>query len=160
MLYVRKIIYIICILCITLLCQARTASVNLFTISRNINANIVKYDVVPNANQPIDVYWLMLAENGRREELTWMERKMAYGFEVSKATPQGFTLQLAAYKQRLIRVEKAGESFRARIFISGKPATLTRLFIFSDGGIVPKVRYVDLYGITDERAKVSERILQ
>ena len=40
-------------------------------------------DVVPNANQPIDVYWLMLAENGRREELTWMERKMAYGFEVS-----------------------------------------------------------------------------
>lgn len=113
---------------------------------------------MPNANQPIDVYWLMLAENGRREELTWMERKMAYGFEVSKATPQGFTLQLAAYKQRLIRVEKAGESFRARIFISGKPATLTRLFIFSDGGIVPKVRYVDLYGITDERAKVSERI--
>ena len=102
----------------------------------------------------------MLAGDGHREELTWMERKMAYGFEVSSVTPQGFTLQLVAYKQRLIRVEKTGESYRARMFIAGKPATLTRLFIFSDGGIVPAVRYVDLYGITDNREKVVERISQ
>ena len=135
-------------------------SVNLFTIYRNTNANIVKYDVVPNANQPIDVYWLMLAENGRREELTWMERKMAYGFTVSKITHQGFTLQLAAYKQRLIRIEKTGESYRARIFIAGKPATLTRILIFSDGGIVPTVRYIYLYGITDLNSRVMERITQ
>jgi Domain of unknown function (DUF4833) len=158
--YVRNIIYILCLLCVTLLCQARTASTNLFSIYRNMNANIVRYDVVTNSQNPIDAYWLMLAGNGHREELTWMERKMAYGFEVSNITPQGFTMQLVAYKKRLIRVEKAGESYRARMFIAGKPATLIRLFIFSEDGIIPAVRYVDLYGITDKNNIVKERISQ
>ena len=47
----------------------------LFTISRSTNANVLHYDAnfaspgKLDPKMPIVVYWIMLAENGRREEI-------------------------------------------------------------------------------------------
>ena len=138
---------------------------NLFTIARSKNANVVRYDIQRrpdgqlNPAQPIDAYWQMLAENGRREGLSWMERELAYGFSVSKVTTGGFSLRLLAFKQREIQVHRAGGAYRARVVISGKPATLNRIFVRADeGGLLPHVRYVELQGIADGGAPVTERI--
>ena len=67
-------------LCLPALAQA-APSRELFTLARNTNANVVKYavriakDGQLEASDPIEAYWRMLAENGRREELTWTERQ-------------------------------------------------------------------------------------
>src|SRR5579871_1079208 len=58
----------------------------LFVIERSTNANVVHYDarLTPagelDASRPIDAYWVMQAADGRREELTSLERSKAYGF--------------------------------------------------------------------------------
>jgi len=55
----------------------------LFTLGRSKNANVVKYAVRTGQNgrlnpaEPVEAYWLMLAENGRREELTWTELRQS-----------------------------------------------------------------------------------
>src|SRR5436190_15974614 len=61
-------------------------SQSLFFIERNKNANIVQYDAklasdgLFDAREPVTGYWIMKAENGRREELNRIERELAYGF--------------------------------------------------------------------------------
>ncbi len=138
---------------------------SLFMIARSKNANVVRYDVRRNADgqlvadRPVDSYWLMLAENGRREELTWMERELAYGHSIGRVGTHGFTLQLQAFRQREIQVVLVGQTYRAYVTIAGKRAILNRIFVLADeSGIVPKVRYIELQGIAENRAHVSERI--
>ena len=62
----------------------------LFRIERSTNANIVVYDALVEADgnlpkkNPIDVYWVRLAEEGQRKNLNGIERRMAYGFKEKK----------------------------------------------------------------------------
>ena len=89
-----------------------------------------------------------------------MERELAYGFSMSKVSATGFTLQLMAFKQREIRVENSGGVYRARVLISGKAATLNRIFVFADEGLLlPRVRYVELRGTTESGGAITERIV-
>ena len=138
----------------------------LFTLSRSKNANVVKYVVRSSADGcldatcPIDAYWLMLAENGRREELTWTDRKLAYGFSVSEQTSQGLTLHLSACTARQLRVRSAPGAFRAELDIAGQPAFLRRIFVHTeDGLLLPRVRYIELSGLTPASQRVTERIV-
>jgi hypothetical protein len=67
--------------------QAQTQP--LFIIERSKNANVVHYDARLNADgklesrEPVIAYWIMLAEDGRREDLNWIEKKKAYGFDIT-----------------------------------------------------------------------------
>src|SRR5687768_6515742 len=63
---------------------------NLFIMQRSVNANEVHYDVQAGADgaladEPVVAYWVMKAEGGGREDLTFFEEEMAYGFEVLEA---------------------------------------------------------------------------
>jgi hypothetical protein len=138
----------------------------LFTLARSKNANVVKYavridpDGRLNAASPVEAYWLMLAENGRREELTWTERKLAYGFSISEQTSQGLLLRLAACSARELRVRSAAGVFHAELSIAGQRAFLQRIFVRTEEGLLlPSVRYVELSGLTLGARRVSERIV-
>ena len=60
----------------------------LFIIERSKNANVVHYDARLTADgeldpkEPVIAYWVKLTKDGRREELSWIEKKKAYGFEI------------------------------------------------------------------------------
>ena len=138
---------------------------NLFMIARNKNANVVRYDIRRNADgelnldRPVDSYWLLLAQGGRREDLTWMERELAYGHSTSRVGRAGFALQLQAFKQREIQVVLVGKTYRAYVTIAGRKAILNRIFVHADeSGLMPKVRYVELQGIAEDGAHLIERI--
>ena len=138
---------------------------NLFMIARNKNANIVQYEIRRTTDgqldigMPVNAYWLMFAENGRREDLTWMERELAYGHTTSHVSRGGFTLRLQAFSQREIHVELIGSRYRAFVSISGRKAILNRIFVFADDtGLMPKVRYLELQGIAENGAHLVERI--
>jgi hypothetical protein len=126
----------------------------LFVIERSKNANIVKYDarLTPtgglDAKQPVSVYWLLLAEDGRREDRNTLERVKAYGFDI-KPDPAGATwiMILAAYRKRPITVRPTESGARAEIVIAGRPAQLDRLYInATDGRLLPSVNYIELFG--------------
>lgn len=142
-----------------------TTLVRLFDISRSKNANIVRYAARCRGQaleqaRPIDAHWLMLAEDGRREELSWAERKLAYGFAVSSVTPAGCRLQLLACEARPVSVEHHGQSFRALAAIAGRRAVLQSIFVQAkEGALLPSVEYIDLHGRDLNGAPLSERIV-
>ncbi|HEY5375603.1 MAG TPA: DUF4833 domain-containing protein [Polyangiaceae bacterium] len=143
-----------------------TSSRELFRLGRSKNANVVRYAVRTGADGrldaacPVEAYWLMLAEDGRREELTWTERKLAYGFSVSEQTSQGLLLHLSACSARELRVRSSDGAFRAELAIAGQRAFLQRIFVQTEEGLLlPRVRFVELSGVTARARHVSERIV-
>ena len=136
----------------------------LFSIARSTNQNVVRYAARLRGRdldsaQPIEAYWLMLAEDGRREELSWAERKLAYGFAASAVASDRCQLRLVAFKQRVVTVERAPLGFRALVSIKGRRAVLQRIFVqVSTGALLPRVQHVDLYGTTLDGSAIGERI--
>ncbi len=139
---------------------------NLFVIERSKNRNIVRYDLVLDKSgsydvrRPLDVYWSMLAEDGRREELSALERQ-AYGYELlPNAKPSELGVRLVALKSRPLMVRGSKGSYRAELSIQGVPAYLESVFVATrEGPILPTVLYIELRGrsLRDRRA-LSERI--
>ena len=125
----------------------------LFVIERNTNANVVHYDahLTPNGDldslQPIDAYWIMDALDGRREELTGLERSRAYGFKVEQADPHSIRIELVAQKRRTIDIRREGGAVRAETTIAGHRAYLSKIFVNAGKVLaVPKVKSIELYG--------------
>ncbi len=119
--------------------QARIASqetyVPLFVIERNVNANVVHYDAKLKDGkldplQPVIAYWVMAAENGRRQELNLLERFRAYGFEVRPDRDPGtYRMTIVADKKKEIHILRAGDTVRAAAKIGGCDAYLEKVLI-------------------------------
>ena len=125
---------------------------SLFQIERSKNANEIHYaaqvtkDGSLDAKEPIAAFWVMKAEDGRREGLTFMEKKMAYGFDLT-ARGAEWDLKLAAAPERAIKVMNVGGRWRAQTQLNGKSAYLQKIFITTkEGGVMPTVISIDLYG--------------
>jgi hypothetical protein len=132
--------------------QAKTSP--LFIIERSKNANVVHYDARLTADgkldpkEPVIAYWVLLAGDGRREKLSWVERKKAYGFTI-KPDPSvnGYKMTLVAAPERQIIVKEEKDAARAEAVINGRPAVLEKMYInASDGLTGPKVQYIEVFG--------------
>jgi hypothetical protein len=142
-------------LLIPVLCFSKELAIeHLFRIERSKNANVVQYDaqLTPegklNPEKPVIAYWIMHANNGKKEALNWVEKKMAYGFSVEYDTKGDFwIMDLVADIQRKIKVYKANGRYRAETLIDGRPAFIDRIYIEStEGGMRPKVKYMEFFG--------------
>ncbi|OGR46823.1 MAG: hypothetical protein A2X34_05410 [Elusimicrobia bacterium GWC2_51_8] len=134
-------------------------------IERNKNANVVHYDAnltadgKLNPREPVVAYWVMLAGDGSRKKLNWLEKKKAYGIKIkpdpsrpfgpktedleaghkSKArvdepkerdpSLNGYIITLAAAPWMPLTMKKIGEAVRAEVIINGRPAILAKMFI-------------------------------
>jgi hypothetical protein len=146
--------------------QKKTQS--LFIIERSKNANVVHYDARLTTDgkldpkEPVIAYWAMLAEDGRRQELSWIEKKKGYGFDI-KPDPSvnGYKMTLMAAPQKQITVKKAGGAIRAEVIIGGRPAVLKKIYINASGGLTgPTVHYLEIYGKDVRTAKTCfEKII-
>lgn len=145
--------------------RAAPTTASLFWIERSKNANIVQYDAnltasgACNTQDPIAAYWVMHAEDGRREALTRLERELAYGFTTrSDDSGKVVWVVLVAHRARPLRVICENGTARAEIQISGRRAYLTKLYVQATNGLMPRVEYVDMFG-TDAKtgAPLRER---
>lgn len=130
------------------------SSQSLFIIERSTNANVVHYDAligedgVLNPEEPIAVYWVMVAEDGRRQELTSLERKHAYGFTIERdSSDQSYWMALVSQKRRPIHVYKKGDIARAVTLIAGHQAFLHKIYVKTRGwGLLRTADYFELFG--------------
>jgi len=126
----------------------------LFVIERNKNANVVHYEASLTADgnldpkEPVVAYWVMLAEDGSRKKLNWLEKKKAYGIRFKQdGPPNSYTMTLAAAPQIPLAVKKTGEVVRAEGVINGRQAVLEKMFIQAHNKFLgTKVEYIELYG--------------
>lgn len=111
--------------------------VPLFTIERNINANVVHYearlkDGKLDPHQPVVAYWIMAAEDGRRQELNLLEKVKAYGFNIHPdGVPESYRMVIVSDKKKEIHVLRVGNSVRAEMNIGACNAALQKIFISS-----------------------------
>lgn len=125
----------------------------LFRIERSKNANVVLYEAKAGPGgeldraEPVTASWLLLADRGQREPLSFFERAMAYGFDVQPVAG-GFALKLKALAQRQIVVRRRGACAAALSTIGGKDGVLQRIFVQADdSGLVPHVQFVEVFGV-------------
>jgi hypothetical protein len=141
----------------------------LFRIGRSTNANEVVYaarvgaDGALDPEDPIEAEWHMLAEDGHREGLNFIEKLMAYGFSVDPAeSGEGYTVVLKAKKDRPVRLTLRAGCPAAFVTIAGRPALLRRIFVQAEsgGGLIPSVAWADIEG-TDPvtGSPVKERVV-
>ena len=127
---------------------------HVFRIERSKNANIVQYDVqlTPDgtiySKEAVIAYWIRLAKNGQRKELSSTQRKWAYGFKTKYDAKGDFViLEMKAKIGRKIKVYAVDGVYRAETRIDGQPAFIEKIYITSiEGGLLPKVQSIVLYG--------------
>jgi hypothetical protein len=141
----------------------------LFRIGRSTNANEVVYlarrgpDGSLDADDPMAAEWHMLAEDGHREGLNFIEKLLAYGFSVDPApSGGGFVVTLKAKKDRPVRLTVRDGCPSASVTIAGRPALLRRIFVQAEegGGLIPSVAWADLEGVDPATgARITERVV-
>ncbi|MBS7563055.1 DUF4833 domain-containing protein [Mucilaginibacter sp. Bleaf8] len=127
----------------------------LFYVQRTPNANTIVYELkldnngLPDEDEPIHPYWIRYTENGKHEELGFIQRKFAYGL-TSKSLGNGrYDIRFVSYKKLPLTLMK-GNDGKYHIFatISQKQIIINRIFVRIEGGSfwVPNVRFVEIKG--------------
>ena len=127
----------------------------LFKIERNKNANIVQYDAQTGddgtlySKKPVVAYWVRLAHGGEIKELSWVQRRFAYGFNAKVDREGGVAeLDMVADIGRLIVVAKREGEYRATTRIADAECLIEKMFIHSSGkGLSTKVNYTEFHGV-------------
>lgn len=139
----------------------------LFYIQHSNNHNTFVYDAnltgkVFNTSAPVNAYRITYTKGkgGIKEELTAMQRKMAYGVTIAAAETASCAFTLAAYpaKKIFVRLEKDGKP-SATVNVNGKNIVLKKMFLsVTKSGM--GVEYIDFYGKDASTHKeVVERLL-
>ncbi|MGA3205713.1 MAG: DUF4833 domain-containing protein [Bryobacteraceae bacterium] len=126
-------------LAVAVCAMGQERSVPLFTIEKSSNANRVQYDARVRADghidssQPVVAYWIMGAEDGRRQELNILERAKAYGFTLHRDGPDSYRLWVVSHREKEIHVFReaapGGFTVRAEAVIGGRTALVEKIFI-------------------------------
>lgn len=125
-----------------------------FYVQRSMNTNTIVYAArVRNGGfdpaQPVDVFWRRYEEEGQRQELSGLERRFAFGVKAEpvRGQPGSFLVRVVSYPDRPALLRMAGGVPRLEIRVAGEPSVLDHAYLHLDeGGSVPRVRQVDLYG--------------
>jgi hypothetical protein len=114
-----------------------------------------------DAHAPIDAHWVLAAEDGRREALGFVERRLAYGVTTRMdSTGEACDLEIVSLPSRPIRVRRTAAAYEADAIVGGVTAKISRIFVTTDeSGALPHVLSAEIWGqrLTDG-AVVYERI--
>ena len=158
----RRIITFIFLLtaCISLQAEGR-----LFHITRIKNANIIAYDVnlkdgKLDMDKPIHPYWVRYAEEPvTTAELTYIQRKLAYGYKIVSKGNNEVTVKLTAYNERSIRVCYHKGKWVGIVKINGKDCVLNRIHVQTKPNNSLSVIYIELFGtLLNSSTSLSEKI--
>lgn len=127
----------------------------LFYIQHSNNHNTYVYDYnLENGrlsiSKPINEYRIAYTENGARQELTTIQRKLAYGITVLESTPNLLTFRIAATDKVLLYLELKNNS-KPMIYVNVNQCKmyLNKMFVQLKDGVFSTsidVDYILFYG--------------
>jgi hypothetical protein len=130
--------------------------IRLFYIQRSSNANTVIYDanLLPNKTlnpkDPVYTYWIRYAEKGQKEDLTTIQRTLAYGLYTNPiaSEPNTFEGYFLAYRKRKFMVKLDTKGNPIALFpINNKLQILKRVYVsVNETNFIPSVYYIELFG--------------
>jgi len=139
---------------------------HLFYIQRSLNKNTVIYEAnfddqgMLNEGQPIKVYWILYEKEGVVEELSYLERKFAYG--VSHEAVQNKTghyhIQLASYKSLKLLLKQTAP-YTVELLFTNKTISskLDHIYVqANNAGLYTKVDQLDVYTHNADRNSLDK----
>ncbi|MBI5503994.1 MAG: DUF4833 domain-containing protein [Deltaproteobacteria bacterium] len=141
-----------------------------FHVDSNQSRNQVHYGVHtdqqcrPSGEEPAYNYWLRLGHVPATTRPLSFLQQVAYGFKAQRVRGDGrVELRLRALPERLFTIRAApgpdGCKTETFVTIDGREAYLDKVFVFADEGIfLPDVRYIELYGHTNDGHATYEKI--
>lgn len=146
----------------------------LFYLQRTHNKNAIIYELntqsdgTLNQKEPVRPYWIRYTETGNKAELSYIQKKLAFGINAELLDKQtgNYKLTIVSYKARTILLQKYQvnnkNKYRALVFINGKVAELQSIFVntIPDYFSVFEVTSVELFGNDLKTGKeVYEKII-
>lgn len=128
----------------------------LFYIQRSSNINSIIYDANLGIDKkldpknPVHTYWILYTQGGKKQELTGIQRTLAYGLHTKATTGElgSYDGYFFAYRKRkfVVKTNTKGEPI-ALFPINGKMQILKKVFVKVDeSGMMPSVISVELWG--------------
>lgn len=141
----------------------------LFYLQRDPNTNTVicelnlDKDGEIDEKDPIKVYWMRYGDNGKKEDLSYVQRKFAYGIQTKSIGNEQYELRFVSHKKLPLYLTKSVEDKKYHVYVTvnKKRIQLERIFVRIEGGSfwLPNVKYVELKGInTANKSQITERI--
>lgn len=141
----------------------------LFYMQRDPNTNTIIYELNVNSageldkENPVKVYWLRYQEKGQREDLSYIQKKFAYGLQTKSIGNNEYELRFVSYKKFPLYLRKSDADNKYHVYatVNNKKIQLDRIFIRIDGGTfwIPNVKYVELRGANPTNgSQMLERI--
>lgn len=136
----------------------------LFYLQRSTNANTIVYAANIDAQgrwdprNPVEVFWRVFDEDGRRHGLNWIERLLAYGVKVEpvKGLPNEFDAYIVSFPQMKCRIDVSQSGAPECIMrINGRRARLVSAYIeLDESGVWPRPIFLNIYGIDTKSGTV------
>ena len=137
----------------------------LFHIARSANKNLVCYDVnlvngKLDTQKPLNVYWVNREEHpGKTNGLSYIQRKLAYGYKLVGEKQGDCICTLTAYPARELTITRMEGNYVCLIMINKQQAILQSLYVKANPKNPLSVEYVELRGISVNTKKaVTERV--
>lgn len=136
---------------------------SLFYLQRTPNINTVVYELnqsngMPDKDEPVKMLWIRYTEQRQRQDLSWIQRRFAYGLKQKDMGNGIYELRFYAFKKVPLYLKKWTVDNKQHVFvdISGRQAILNRVYLRIDPGgsfWSPNVRYLEVTGIDTENGK-------
>lgn len=140
----------------------------LFYLQRDPNKNTVVYtlnkkDGKIDEDNPVHAYWILYEEDGERKDLSYIQRKLAYGVHTKKLAEDEYEFSLTSCKKIPFRLAYCPESKQYEAFtsINNKPAVVERIFVRINGGSLfkPHIDYIELLCKDSESGQTLKRTI-
>lgn len=140
----------------------------LFYLQRDPNINTIICELntddngVVDRKEPILVYWLRYADKSEKQDLSYIQRKFAYGIQTKELAKDQYELRFVSHKKLPMYLQR-GEDKKFHVFVTvnQKRIQIERIFVRIEGGSfwLPNVKYVEIKGQdTKTDAVITERI--
>ena len=126
----------------------------LFYLQRDPNANTVIYALnLTNGqldkDEPVHGFWIRYAEQKQQKELSYIQRKFAYGLKVQQMPNNEYELRFVSYKKLPLYLVKSDRTpgYYVYVQVNQKKIILKRVYLHIEGGSfwVPNVKYIQHY---------------
>lgn len=141
----------------------------LFYLQRDPNTNTIIYELnlkedgKVDPEKPVNIYWMRYADKGQKEDLSYVQRKFAYGLQTKALGNDEYELRFVSHKKLPLYLKRSPADKKYHVYIDAndKKIMLDRVFVRIEGGSywLPNVKYVELKGLNAKtQAPVVERM--
>lgn len=141
---------------------------HLFYLQRTPNANTIMYDLnikdgALDKEDPVHAYWIRYTEKKQKEELSFIQRKFAYGIKSKDLGNNKYELHFVSYKKMPLYLEYSATEKTYHVFatVGTKYMRISRIFIMINGGSFwsPNIEFVEIKGLDPVTGKeITERL--